>query len=293
MSDFLLNLIRRSVEAKPAIQPRLPGLFEPVTAEAMTPIEQSIETDSAVLQPPDNGGVRHVGTNPEPVIEKLADSLLFVSTMIEDSHPLGTQSFQTPSDELSQPPVTPPSKPVLSEPPRARSARPGKLPRSVPLSHAKSTNASFPAASITQTDQSPTTNDLSRHAAIHSVEEENETYSADHRSTAGSIENKSTAHSVATASEHRQVANPEPRHSRRRDRSFEQRTSGVFSAAPPQDRGIAPTESRPRVSVSIGRIEIRANLPSNEATPRQKQVSSTPIVELDEYLKQRNSGGRR
>ncbi len=49
------------------------------------------------------------------------------------------------------------------------------------------------------------------------------------------------------------------------------------------------TESAPTIQVTIGRIEVRATqLPANSPSTR----SSTPLLSLEDYLRQRNGGGR-
>jgi hypothetical protein len=47
----------------------------------------------------------------------------------------------------------------------------------------------------------------------------------------------------------------------------------------------------PVIQISIGRIEVRATPASGPATTRQK--AATPVMSLDQYLRQRSRGGRR
>lgn len=58
----------------------------------------------------------------------------------------------------------------------------------------------------------------------------------------------------------------------------------------PGERMLAQSSASPSISVTIGRIEIRATPPTGP--PQKKQAAPRPKG-LDEYLRQRNEGGRR
>jgi hypothetical protein len=59
--------------------------------------------------------------------------------------------------------------------------------------------------------------------------------------------------------------------------------------APVKPMGLPPVEPQPTIHVTIGRIEVRATIP---AAPAALKAAPTPRLTLDEYLRQRNGGGR-
>ena len=61
------------------------------------------------------------------------------------------------------------------------------------------------------------------------------------------------------------------------------------ASAPPE--APARPEPAPTIQVTIGRIEVRATPPP--APPPQRQRSASPVMSLDEYLRQRARGGGR
>ena len=67
-------------------------------------------------------------------------------------------------------------------------------------------------------------------------------------------------------------------------------TPRLEPAAPLKPKGLAShVEPPPTIHVTIGRIEVRAALP---AAPQARKTGRAPVLTLDEYLRQRNGGGR-
>jgi hypothetical protein len=69
------------------------------------------------------------------------------------------------------------------------------------------------------------------------------------------------------------------------------RDSGLRSTGP-ADEGPSESENQPRISVTIGRIEIRAQLPP-ASRPSTKGSNAPKLMGLDDYLRQRAQGGKR
>jgi hypothetical protein len=57
----------------------------------------------------------------------------------------------------------------------------------------------------------------------------------------------------------------------------------------PAERTAAAATAEPAIQVTIGRIEVRA---AAEQGPRRKERADSPVMSLDEYLKQRAAGGK-
>ena len=67
-------------------------------------------------------------------------------------------------------------------------------------------------------------------------------------------------------------------------------TPRLEPAAALKPKGLAShVEPPPTIHVTIGRIEVRAALP---AAPQARKTGRAPVLTLDEYLRQRNGGGR-
>lgn len=59
-----------------------------------------------------------------------------------------------------------------------------------------------------------------------------------------------------------------------------------------QDAETEPSSSESTIKVTIGRVEVRAIMPSVHATPAPLARSQSPILSLNDFLKQRNEGQR-
>lgn len=69
-------------------------------------------------------------------------------------------------------------------------------------------------------------------------------------------------------------------------------TPHIESATHPPGQSAAMPEPTPTIRVTIGRIEVRAITPLAPPAPRPTRTKTGPVLSLDDYLKQRNGGGR-
>jgi hypothetical protein len=84
------------------------------------------------------------------------------------------------------------------------------------------------------------------------------------------------------------------RHSLQDRRSSTKTPAGSNNSAPLRDgrenRQYSPKEQEPRIQVSIGRIEVKATA---SPPPKKQSRSASPLLSLDEYLRQRAGGNGR
>jgi hypothetical protein len=69
-------------------------------------------------------------------------------------------------------------------------------------------------------------------------------------------------------------------------------TPDVVPKTPTLIESTARETLAPTIRISIGRIEVRAIMPSVESMPRTKSSPPAPRLTLEDYLKQRNEGKR-
>lgn len=288
MSDFLDNLLDRHSEAMPQIVPRLPSLFEP-------------EIDGGGLSPAVFDSRIHEMEEPaaphplEVVRPTVADAATDPVGYKVETAPLVPVNLERPAAKamLSEPDlsVSPPDSSDVSphqdrDQDGVRVARSADEPRSLPLSTATPVSLSVgsvhrtyrhtrlerqpPASEATTQERTSVAQPMNRLIRVLSHRESSETSPA------------STTESVAV---------PE------RDERPTQRllTPSLVPIAPIIPSVAGPerplSQPAPVISVTIGRIEVRATPTSVQ--PAHKPRSMPPVMTLDEYLRKRAEGERR
>lgn len=310
MSDYLSNLVDRSLDRADVIQPRLPSLFEPAQgigspiaglwqeAEPMTEIiEQSV---------PENRNPRSVTRQQSPISrifdriihKRSAEAEVNLDQPLRSAEPevniidQPSRSAQTTEIKMSQPQFT-----LLSESP---------LPTSIdlvePISISTNTPVIQPRFSQPQfTDQQIAAGNLTgENAAMVSL------------SPLDQVDRERPFDLTINNPDRSPVLNPAPisvrdpldrvqassltdtpnQNSSRLGQSIERKTMeqirSAVRAIEPEVITISDRSMMPTIQVTIGRIEVRA---TTAPTPAAKTArSQLPVMGLDEYLHQRGGG---
>jgi hypothetical protein len=262
MSDYLNNLVGRTLRLAPVVRPRLPSLFEPLPAEGgvsveafLPPHEDGKSASAAVAVAPPSMNADVASANP------VTNSPNLMSGRIGGQPGNGSGVMDQPvpltyANSAAQPVPTPVSTQTFGT---NRPSIPDQTLKSGPTPHGP---AGSPANVPRPIGPSVTTR-------------------ADMRTESG----------PPGTPEERSLARPTPLNNesmravaaslgRERGRS---RGRGPSPAAPAPD---AP----PKISVTIGRVDVRAVYPPAQA-PRPRNVHPAPMS-LDEYLKQQAEGRR-
>ena len=354
MSDYLTNLAARSLEPKPAIQPRLASLFEPLSVvgplfprpgragdrfEIVAARHEAAE--NALTQP----RVDHVSES-EPPRSLLPTAPLNISESFDPKSseappPVSDQQRKTVATtmKLAEPESRMPKETaddvatrdqIVSE---ARPSEEGKSRIVVPLIGVavsrESSRRDEPGRP--ERDSEATKNDV----AVTPVANTNETHRPREAAQAQNklVERRASEILNESRAEERPTAITPLSESDQRGSSLQSlvvpramietiraerrpRSSRSTESAPPrdaivrtpisnikrhQDSRARPTdmvgdestspETQPSINVTIGRVEVRALLPT--ARPTRKDSNAPNLMGLDDYLRQRAQGGKR
>jgi hypothetical protein len=284
MSDYLGNLIARTVSPAAAVRPRLPSIFEPVPATREAKRGPEFEQARFVEQPPI--------TQPS---EKLAPMPLSIPTPRQSvlREPEQTvPEFSRPRKILETSQESEPTPPPTSigrqytprEPARISSRREDRKLSPEPLAPVQP--RIFRRAAPTLREDKPS-NSIRRTSDVIKSPLRDVIPSASHEVSARE-ERRPSQPSVASKA----VVVPELRKHELLKWSAVRPVVPTIRSLPaiPPPAPAAAT-APPTISVTIGRVEIRAMSPA-PATPRARPKSAH-VLSLEEYLRRRASGGSR
>jgi hypothetical protein len=325
MSGYLANLITRATEAAPTVVPRPAPVFEPLyrgpgSADAGLPVEDDIEFEVApgevpiaaihdTAEPRSAVSVRDLPANagkglilpstkglPTSYAKDVRSQPLPADLRNEGKpHALDTSPAELPSHarETNRPPGSGrklPDQPPAITPPRTVPKDP--VPSAVPAGHrilaaqqpateartpairpAESHPAPRPAVPAPRFEPEISRNDVARHDA-------NEPARIGRHEEIRPPGPREEVRMVVQGVPGREArANPEP------VPAAEARTRRESKSAP-----TLPTRpAEPAIQVTIGRIEVRAETPRPPVTPMRV---ASPILRLEDYLRQRSEGRR-
>ncbi len=257
MSDYLQNLVSRSLDPSRAVRPRLSSLFEPPVAGGLF----------AAAFPSDT-----LGGAVEPSPSAPATDVRSAAT--------ATPSHAPHADVSPTRPTQPPTSATRSEAPRQISsdAQAASLSskhiaeRAAPSEEGKHHHAVRPdAASLERTD-------------MRDGMKRDDTTRRD-------------ADSEAARAELKKEMRPDSREAVRLGDAFEPRLVPVTTRAvqAPQSSDASPTpasDAAPTIRVTIGRIDVRAVFSDSQQQQRSRPARPTPALTLEDYLRQRKGGAR-
>jgi len=317
MSDFLTNLVTRSVGAAPVIQPRLPSLFEPAKpymgsfAEASPRVEEVVREaglETAVENADRLSVLPREGQ--APVTKSGAERSASQDLLLPTAQPV--RADESSRGRAARKPDGIPSQ-SKSAIPRENAPDVQPAPAQVPpdkknaLSPRSSEAANYdrrtaPVPAVSAQERNAAIGDLFAPAVLPKSTAEVPGQSAVQHSATGSEVPKSASRNLTpakvdvprefhqTAESHAQSPLVEPA----RSQDIAPRTPAAIAPAsapsfefarhvPPAPR-VSPPEQT--IQVTIGRIEVRAV--SQAATPKQRAAS--PVMSLNDYLQSRRGG---
>jgi hypothetical protein len=292
MSDYLSNLVDRSLDRADVIQPRLPSLFEPAQGIG-SPIaglwqEAEPRTETIEQSVPEARNQRSVARQPSP-IARIFDRVVNRRSAESDSNPqLPSLSTPTTTIEVSQPRFQPSSEVTQTGSVDRGELLPNPAAAIQPLSLQPQTSAQQIAADHISAEQpeiaSPTTPDrerqIDRTIAHPDRKPSQNPLPISVRDRIDRIE-PSLLPTDSTNSH-----NPQ-RGQMMESKAMEQLRSFVQAIKP--EVVSSPLPPTPVIQVTIGRIEVRAT--TAPATPAATTTrSKSPVMGLDEYLDRRGGG---
>jgi len=255
MSDYLGNLIARTVSPAVAVRPQLPSIFEPAPATRETVSWPEFEQESFVEQPPVTGPP-----------EKLAPVPLSIPTSRQSL--LGEPRQTVP--DIS------PAKEILKA-----TQEPERVPRATSTSESVEPRI-FPRADPTLREAEPS-DSAGRRSDIIKSPLLDAVASASH-----AVNAREETGRLQPAVALKPLVMPEPPERELPARSDVQAIVPTIRPSPP----IAPlppatATAAPTVNVTIGRVEVRAVPP-----PAQQRAKPKPamVLSLEDYLRQRAKG---
>jgi hypothetical protein len=290
MSDYLSNLVARTLATVPVLQPRQPSLFEPVgggwglgnrdwgvVAEVETaafpPPIQPTRSETAAVTPPPTTLVQ-----PQPVPERPLAAR-------PEKKPAPTPSPMTIRERIIQQTVVEkkgrliPAAPPTAAPPRPAKALAVPVPAAVQPRPPSPPPAPAPEKVNSRSQNEPPIRPLPTAAK--------QPFAPEPPLRIVERERPTSEPSPPPKPDKRQVAPPPTIRERILPRAAiappqrEQAMNGRYTPEPPP----APT-----IQVHIGRIEVRATPPPPQ--PAAKSGPKAALTSLDDYLRQRNGGPR-
>ena len=260
MSDFLGNLAARAVAPSNAIRPRLPSRFEsPATAERTAlDAEQEPSADAARIE--DRGRVSQIPFAPTPSPTMRERSIEIARPIVAAEPAASVVSPPVNVPLADPPPFVAPITPTKPQPPE-KGIQPAPTPLLAPV-------PTLPVRPVLLSQETPIPATRSSRPPEPVTPRE-----------AGETPPRKRVEPVVPQ---RIVAVEKP-------------PVAAAVASSPEATGAAcetPAETAaPIIRVTIGRIDVRAVLPSAPA-PTRKAPTASPVLSLDEYLKQRDGGQR-
>jgi hypothetical protein len=266
MSDYLGHLAARTLNRAQVIQPRLPGLFEPLSVKSAVGLRPGPLNESSAFQ------------------ELESERIVLPNLLARSPHELQvpkaalSQSVQLPHKSTA--PVEPQPSRIKDESPNQfrldpSSERPATLPQPSPFRPAR-TSFQKPGRAALDPDSRPTTRDELSDSIRPSI--------LSGRATSSDKPGELT----------RARSEPRPTQPAGRPASASIVVQPRVTAAQATELATQvasepiPPAAPPTIRVTIGRVEVRAMLPP---TPPARQTSRTaPSLSLDEYLRARRGG---
>jgi hypothetical protein len=321
MSDFLSNLVTRSLDAAPVIQPRLPSLFEPAKPYMGSLAEASREREEGLQEAPAEPAFEHAGKPPSAPRERqaTANQARTEGSVSPELPTSASQPFRAvePSrgSAVQTPGNVPPqamnegqrdSAPAVR--PAAAQAPPDKKPMHFPMPPTESLIDVRPRGRVPDSSafgRRAPAGDLIEPVVMPKSAAFVPDRPTDQRTpTRSEVPERATRNSTpAKTGAPRQFHEAAESHAnlpsvespRLRSEDAAPRTPAAIDPAstprfefarhvPPAPH-VSPPE--PTIQVTIGRIEVRA-VSSQVATPRERPAS--PVMSLNDYLHSRRGG---
>jgi len=251
MSDYLGSLIARTVSPAVTVRPRLPSLFEPAPATHETKSGPEFEKQMFVEQPPVTGPSDKLGPMP-------------LSIRMPRQSVLGEPEQLVP--QISR------AKKVLEA---NRESEPTVQPRI------------FPGVTGTQRKDDPWNSTGSR--------SDTNRYTLRDDFASASVSHKASSREETGPSIPAVASNPVVvREPLERDLPARSEVQAIVPTIRPLPRigpiAPSPVTPPPSITVTIGRVEVRALQPPVQQRAKPKPA---PVLSLEDYLRQRANGGRR
>lgn len=313
MSDYLGNLVTRTLSEAAAVRPQLPSLFEQSVASGQTKSELEFEQETFSAGPPTTQRAEPTAWNQSSILTPRQSSLG------EPESPPIKHRAETPAS--SPPPNLAPHQSSLGDPEAERIARRTGTPGSNLPPHESMTSDPEPIAprssrlkSIRHATEEPQPSfegvvprSASRREESKSVPVQAETNVGrvtpemrknDSRANARKISSPRARASEAAISVS-QLSTPDSQlksPSLVRSAATVQKIRAVEAVVPairslPQLPPAPKSASAPTINVTIGRVEIRATSPA--PAPLRAKPKSANVLSLEDYLRQRAKGGGR
>jgi hypothetical protein len=319
MSDFLSNLVTRSLEAAPVIQPRLPSLFEPAkpyigSFDEASPAGDEVVREAGVesaFKNVDGPSIPREGQAPVTKAQALGsvspESPLPVARTFHAEESKRGPAGKRQSDVSPQATSETPRQSAPAVRPHAVQTPPDKKPMRLPMPtyEASSDVHPPPVPSVSAPKRNAAISDLVAPAVLpKSAAFVPDQSTAEQSAARREIPERGTRNSAppkidtprefhVTAKSHVQSPLVEPAQSRNEDSAPRVPAAIAPASAPHFDfaRHIPPAPQvsppEPIIQVTIGRIEVRA-VSSQAAAPKQRPAS--PVMSLDDYLRSRRGG---
>jgi hypothetical protein len=292
MSDYLGNLVARTIFQAAVVRPQLPSLFEPTLASGQVRSELELEqeafsesssatqrSEAAAPNPPANPT-----TSSTPSITAPDQSVLSEPLSERIVHRTGTpRSILTPSESLVREPE--PIAPQISCPKTIRRASGNTEPSPEDIvpgpANKRRKGRSLPVQ--IEANVAPVAPELRKNDS-HAGQRESSSRRAQASEAPTSVSQLSTPNS------------PPKSPSLVKPAAILQKIYTVEAVIPavrsfPQFLRTRVPASAPTINVTIGRVEIRAT--SSAPLPQRARPKSANVLSLEEYLRRRASGGSR
>ncbi len=309
MSDYLGNLITRTLSHEAFVRPRLPSLFEaspvdhlaglelenevfPKAAPAYFPAPTSHSADSdlekEILPGPTAATPRlDITEQIQPAISVPTESVLDQAApapIVQRSEGLASNStskLAMPAPRLLEPEMVEPRESIADGTPHASKDR---EPSSEEIVQ-RPTDRTVRSKSVQIRTEAKTEAIAAQSRKYSSPAEQVESDAPDRRANADTI-------SIAP----RPTENSQPDFSSRLKPALSTEKAGTVKAIVPAIRNVphvpsTPAQAAPAISVTIGRVEIRAT--TTPPPPQRAQPKSSKILSLESYLQQRAKGDQR
>lgn len=294
MSDYLNNLLARTLNLAPVVQPRLASLFEPATPnggasnrplfEATTPGEAHAESESSPQFSPSVPA--QTGQAP---LHHLQTTLVLPTAPQQQKRSEGGERYESREDSsrhslrpLST--VTPPAPPLLT----AQSAQtaPDVQRETSEILRPLSSSTQLPARRDEAEERTgtPRASEANRGETWEGIEPKVRQVVSEELTSFRRAQTRASGGAEAETPQQQSQASQSPVDVSRQDNG----TKKSAHAFP-----VEIAEPSPTINVSIGRVDVRAIISQQPAASDQRPpAQKSGTLSLDEYLKQR-SGGRR
>jgi hypothetical protein len=295
MSDYLNNLLARTRNLAPVVQPRPASLFEPAAIAASGTPRPALETEAAhesphapapssheIAQPPAPQANQSTSRHAQATV--MMPTPLLARNRSDDGKPPDGRA-DSAGGSLKPPAASLPASSTmrLPQPSRSSETEPGPLTKLRALSDSPRSPAPTPAAT-------------GREASVRvTASSDEENWSRLEPKVRQLLGEQLSGLRPSRAYERSSEVNSQPTATRRAVASH-------LTAEAQDARPVKPSQtfdgqpeaagSLPSINVTIGRVEVRAIISAPPPAPAPRPAQRNAALSLDDYLKQR-SGGRR